>query len=129
MTIAGSNVGSQAADAAILLQQPNQLGLLGQKSVVPVVAGHLAVLAMRASNANRLCKAPHIGLRKQPVRADTDKREMSSDAPEGLYWRAVTTQRVPRVHGAQDGKISVRFKAVEEAPALLVEIAGNVEPA
>src|SRR5579875_435369 len=127
-TIAGANAVPQIGQpAAALLQQPHQLGLLGQESIVSVVAGHLAVLAMRAGGANGLGKAPYVGLRKEPVRADADESEPRADAAEGLGRRPVAAQRVPRIHGAQDGKISIRFEALDKAPALLIEIAGDIE--
>ena len=72
-------------------------------------------------------KAPHLFSGKEPVGADADKAQPGLDSPEGLLGRSVAAQRIPGIHGAQDGQVGVGVEALDEPLALIIEITGDVE--
>jgi len=50
-----------------LLEQPHQFCLFGQECVVPVGAGHLAVVGLDAGGANRIGELAHMLRREKPI--------------------------------------------------------------
>src|ERR1035437_5076736 len=94
-----------------------------------VGAVHLAIIGMNAGRANGMGEATHSFRRKKPVRADPHKAEARTNSPKGLEGRRLTMQRVPDVHGPQDGQVGVGVKALDEPVTLVVEVAGNVKAA
>ncbi len=54
-------------------QQVSKGGLFGQKGIVPMIGGHLAVLGCDAGCADRIRKLADGLRRKQPVRTYTHK--------------------------------------------------------
>src|SRR6516225_10839299 len=94
-----------------------------------VGAGHLAVIGGDAGLANGISKLAYRLRRKQPVGTDAHKAEPRLDAPERLQRRRAAAQRVPRIHCAQNGEIRIGVEALDESPALQVEIAGNIKTA
>ena len=50
-------------------------------------------------------------------------------APESGFGKLIAADRVPGVHGAQNGQIRIGVKAIDEPLPLMVEIAANIETA
>lgn len=61
----------QPSESPLLLEQANQLGLLGQEGVMAVGAGHFAVIRLDPRGTNGMSEAPHILRRKKPIRTYT----------------------------------------------------------
>ena len=57
------------------------------------------------------------------------KAEAGLDATECLLRRGLAVQRIPGIHGAQDGEVGVGVEALDEPLALVIEIAGDIEAA
>ena len=112
-----------------LLQQAHQFRLLGQEGVVAVVTDHFAVLGLSAGGANGFGEPLHLAAGKSQSVLMPMKMQPGADAAEGLLRRVVAAQRIPGIHGAQNGEVGVGVEAVDEAPALVVEIAGDIEAA
>ena len=68
-----------------LLEQADQLGLLGEESVVAMSAGHLAVVGLGTGGTDGFGKAAHILGGKEPVGADADEAEARANAAEGFF--------------------------------------------
>ena len=49
--------------------------------------------------------------------------------PKTSAGDAAAAQRIPGVHGAQDGQVGIGVETVDESAALVVEVAGDIEPA
>ncbi len=109
------------------MQQTHQLGLFSQKGVMAMIAGHFAVVGLGARGSDGFGESPHIFGRKEPVRADTDKAELSADTAECLLRRGVPEQRIPCIHGAQNRQVGVGVKALNESIALKIKVAGDVK--
>ena len=94
-----------------------------------VVGGHLAVVAAGAGGANDGGERAHVLGRKEPVGGDANQREVRGDARVGDVGRLVCADGIEDVHGAGDGDVGVGVEAGDEALALIVEVAGDVEAA
>ncbi len=110
-----------------LQKHPDQFRLFGQKGIVTVSAGHLAVLGVNPGGANCLGEFPDRIWRKQPVGADSHKNQAGANAAEGFPRRSTAIQRVPGVHGAQNGQVGIGVEAVDEPLSLVIEVAGDIE--
>ena len=85
-----------------------------------MVGFHLPVIGMGARLADGLGKLAHLGGGEKPVGADADEAELGANAAKSLFWRGVSANRIPGIHGAQN---------VDEAFSLVVEVAPDVKPA
>ena len=47
--------------------------------------------------------------------------------PKASCGDVIAAQRIPGVHGAQNGEIGIGIEALDESLALVIEVAGNVE--
>ena len=61
------------------------------------------------------------------VGVDANEAEPRLDTAKRLLRRGITPQRIPGVHGAQDGEVGVGVKALDKSIALEIEVAGDVE--
>ena len=111
----------------LLLKQPDQFHLLGKKRIVAMCARHLPIIRIHPCRADHVCELPNRLRRKQPVRTDPHKAQPCTNSAKHLLRRCVSIQRVPGVHGAQDGQVSVGVKTVDESPPLVVQVARNIK--
>ena len=72
-----------------LLDEPYQFGLLGQKGIMTVVGGHLAVVGLHSGGANGVSKVAYGFGWKKPVGADAHKAEPGANAAERFSGRRV----------------------------------------
>ena len=92
-----------------------------------VVGGHLAVVAAGAGGADDGGERADILGREEPVGGDAHQREVRGDARVGGVGHLVRADGIEDVHGAGDGDVGVGVEAGDEALALVVEVAGDVE--
>src|ERR1700728_1505290 len=97
-----------------LLEETNELDLLGQKGIVPVSADHLAVVGVHTRRANRFSQPPDGFCWKEPVGTDADEVQPGLDCAKNLFRRPASTQRIPGIHGAKNRQIGIGVEAIDE---------------
>ncbi len=105
-----------------------QLRLVEQEGVVPLVGDDLGERDARAAGIERMHDGARIRGRKQPVRGERDHAEARRRPLEGIGEHAVAVRReIEIVHRAGQIEIGVGIEALDEADALVAQIALHLE--